>query len=406
MPARTDSPAPQPPPARDAADTLRPEGPPTPPAPTPDAVPKLPQSDRYEFQELIGVGGMGKVYKAFDRELKRLVALKFLREADAALERRFLQEAQAQARVDHQNVCKVYEVGRICDEPYIAMQYIEGKTLREATRELTLTILSKTPPEDPAPPRKHVATIPADAESVILKCLEKEPQRRYGSARELAEDLQRVIDGEPVKARPPGAFNRIVRKVRRNKALAAALVALALVLIAPRIYGLLDRGAPMVVAVADFDNQTGDDKLDGLSGMLITSLEQSRKLSVLTRSRMFDILRQEGRDARRIDEPLGREVAEKAGAQALLLATIRKFDDLFVIDLKILDPRTNEYIAAVKEEGRGKASVPPLIDKLSEAARRVLRDSAPPKPPAPVQAVTTGNLEAYQHYFKGEEAIA
>src|SRR5713101_6243879 len=138
MPARTDSPAPQPPPARDAADTLRPEGPPTPPAPTPDAVPKLPQSDRYEFQELIGVGGMGKVYKAFDRELKRLVALKFLRGADAALERRFLQEAQAQARVDHQNVCKVYEVGRIGDEPYIAMQYIEGKTLREAARELTL----------------------------------------------------------------------------------------------------------------------------------------------------------------------------------------------------------------------------------------------------------------------------
>ena len=46
-----------------------------------------------------------------------------------------------------------------------------------------------------------------------------------------------------------------------------------------------------MVAVADFDNQTGDEGLDGLSGMLITSLEQSRKLSVLTRSRMFDLLR-------------------------------------------------------------------------------------------------------------------
>src|SRR2546421_935382 len=105
---------------------------------TPEAVPKLPQSDRYEVQQLIGIGGMGKVYKAFDRKLKRMVALKFLRGADVALERRFLKEAQAQARVDHQNVCQVHDVGRIGEEPYIAMQYIEGKTLRDAAPKMSL----------------------------------------------------------------------------------------------------------------------------------------------------------------------------------------------------------------------------------------------------------------------------
>src|SRR5260370_7630763 len=129
MPARTDSPAPQPPPARDAADTLRPEAPPTPPAPTPDVVPKLPQSDRYEFQELIGVGGMGKVYKAFDRELKRLVALKFLRGADAALERRFLQEAHAPARLHHQNVSKINEGRPLRPEPSIPIPSLHAKPL-------------------------------------------------------------------------------------------------------------------------------------------------------------------------------------------------------------------------------------------------------------------------------------
>ena len=57
------------------------------------------------------------------------------------------------------------------------------------------------------------------------------------------------------------------------------------------------------VAVADFINQTKEEQLDGLSGMLITSLEQSRRLSVLTRSRMFDILRVMGKgNVDRIDE--------------------------------------------------------------------------------------------------------
>ncbi|HUJ28268.1 MAG TPA: protein kinase [Myxococcales bacterium] len=517
MPARPDNPVPpEGTPQRELADTLRPQDPNTPVGiVTPPAMPKLPQSERYEIVELIGVGGMGKVYRAFDRKLKRPVALKFLRGGDAALERRFLQEAQAQARVDHQGVCKVYEVGRIGDEPYIAMQFIEGKTLREAARDLTvqqkltimrdvaeavhaahalglvhrdikpanilvekclrpfitdfglardlmapgdtvqgallgtpqymapeqakgdhksldartdvygigaslydaltgrppfdggshLQVLYKMTHEEPVPPRKHVPDLPADVESVVLKCLEKEPSRRYQNARALAEDLGRLIAGEPVVARPPGFFDRTWRKIRRNKALSAALAALLLAVAGPWVWRLIDRGAPITVAVADFDNQTGDEGLDGLSGMLITSLEQSRRLSVLTRSRMFDMLHQEGRDARRIDEPVGREVAQRSGAQALLLATIRKFDDLYTIDLKILDPRTNQYVAAIKEEATGKASVPPLIDKLSDAARRVLRDTTPAKPVPPVEEVTTRNLEAYQHFFKGEEAI-
>src|SRR3954462_5828381 len=117
-----------PPPAREA----------TPQTPTPLGMPRIPLSDRYEIQATIGAGGMGKVYKAFDRKLKRLVALKFLHGGDDALERRFLQEAQAQARVDHPNVCKVFEVGRIDEEPYIAMQFIEGKTLRDAAPHLSL----------------------------------------------------------------------------------------------------------------------------------------------------------------------------------------------------------------------------------------------------------------------------
>src|SRR5215813_1716134 len=109
----------------------------TPPRSTPVGVERVADSERYEIREAIGSGGMGQVYKAFDRKLKRLVALKFLRGAAPDHERRFLQEAQAQARVDHAHICRVYEVGRIAGQPCIAMQYVDGKTLREESRSLS-----------------------------------------------------------------------------------------------------------------------------------------------------------------------------------------------------------------------------------------------------------------------------
>src|SRR6184192_2789896 len=90
-------------------ETAKPEAAATPQPATPRSQTPVPQSERYQVLELIGTGGMGKVYKAFDRKLRRSVALKFLRGAEAALERRFLQEAQSQARIDHAHVCKVYE---------------------------------------------------------------------------------------------------------------------------------------------------------------------------------------------------------------------------------------------------------------------------------------------------------
>src|SRR5262249_25075655 len=172
-----------------------------------------------------------------------------------------------------------------------------------------------------------------------------------------------------------------------------------------QVRALLPGGKPVMVAVADFDNQTGDEGLDGLSGMLITSLEQSRKLSVLTRSRMFDLARQQGHpNAAKIDEPLGREIARQSGSQALVLAAIRKFDDLYSIDLKILDPRRDVYLVSLQEKANGKSSIPGMLDKLADGARVALRDSATEKR-APVEDITTRDLTAWQHYFHGAEAI-
>ena len=67
-----------------------------------------------------------RVYRAFDPQLRRHVALKFLSGTDPTLAQRFLNEAQAQARVDHDHVCKVFEVGDVDGRLYIAMQYVAG----------------------------------------------------------------------------------------------------------------------------------------------------------------------------------------------------------------------------------------------------------------------------------------
>src|SRR5439155_19740306 len=76
---------------------------------------------RYQVERLVGAGGGGFVWRAHDPRIGRAVALKFLRVDDAKLAARLLREAQAQARVDHPSVCKVYDVGSLDGRPYIVM---------------------------------------------------------------------------------------------------------------------------------------------------------------------------------------------------------------------------------------------------------------------------------------------
>ena len=93
---------------------------------------------KYRIIEEVGAGGMGIVYKAEDLKLKRCVALKFLPPHlmdSPELRERFLIEAQAAAALSHPNICVIHEVGESEERPYIAMEYVEGETLRDKLKK-------------------------------------------------------------------------------------------------------------------------------------------------------------------------------------------------------------------------------------------------------------------------------
>ena len=228
------------------------------------------------------------------------------------------------------------------------------------------------------------------------------------------EGIERSAVASPSGPDPPArvfAFAPPVRRRWARKPTWTAIGTLAVLTGALAAWQLWPRPPSprqrITVAVADFANETSDPELEGLSTMLITSLEQSRHLSVLTRTRMLDLLRQLGReDVVHVDEPLGREVAVRAGARALITASVHRFDRTYAIELKALDPATSEYLFAAKEEGTGKGSVPGMIDRLSDKARRALREREEEVRASRVDVGTaiTTNLTAFSQYFQGTQA--
>ena len=134
----------------------------------------------YRIEAQVEEGGMGQVFRAWDLYLQRTVALKVPRSEDPRAVGRLLQEARAQARIDHPNVCKVYELGTVGGHPFIALQWIDGRSLTESSAELT--------------PRQKVHVVARVASGV-------EAAHRLGLVhRDIKPDnvlIERSADGEP-----------------------------------------------------------------------------------------------------------------------------------------------------------------------------------------------------------------
>ena len=114
----------------------------------------------------------------------------------------------------------VYALGAILYELLVGRPPFRGASILETLEQVRHA--------EPVPPTRLVPGTPRDLETIVLKCLQKQPGRRYESAGELAEDLRRFLAGEPILARPIGTWERAVKLARRRPA--AAVTAATLVL--------------------------------------------------------------------------------------------------------------------------------------------------------------------------------
>jgi serine/threonine protein kinase/tetratricopeptide (TPR) repeat protein len=138
---------------------------------------------------------------------------------------RYVSPEQAMAkrvRVDHRT--DIYSLGATLYELLCFQPAFPGSDEKE--------ILGSIIARDPAAPRKIAPTVPSELDTICMKTLEKSPEARYATARELGEDLRRYIHDLPIAARRPGPLKRVLKFVRRRKAPVIAVTAVVLLCVA------------------------------------------------------------------------------------------------------------------------------------------------------------------------------
>jgi tetratricopeptide (TPR) repeat protein len=303
----------------------------------------------------------------------------------------------------------------------ILYEMVTGRVPFEGDTPFTIGVKHKS--EIPKNPKELNTQIPEDLSRVILKCLEKEKEKRYQSAGEVRSELSNIEKGIPtteriVQERKPLTSREITVKFSLKKAFIPALVFIAVVIIGIIIWQLLPQkevvSAPKIensVAVISFENQTGDKAFDHLKkvipNLLITNLENTGFLYVATWERMRDLLKQMGKgDMEIIDRDLGFELCRMEGIEAIVLGSFAKAGDMFATDVKVLDVESKNLLKSASSRGEGVDSI--LKKQIDELSREISKGVGTARekieePRARLTDITTTSIDAYNYFLKGRD---
>ena len=467
----------------------------------------------YELLAEIGRGGQAVVYRARQKSLNRTVALKVIglgKWSSTPHLRRFRQEAEAAASLEHPRIVPIYEIGESNGSCYFSMKFIEGGQLDEVIKrepisprraaELLVKIartvqfahdhgilhrdikpgnilldgqaephltdfglarlvenqstvtnsfdvlgtpsymapeqaagrtkgltaaadvyslgavfyqtLTGQPPfaggttydtirmvieSEPRSPRLWNPKVDVDLATVCLKCLEKDPQRRYASAKTLAEDLEHWLRHEPIVARRTGMFSRGWKWMRRNPTTAALIPSLAAVaVLALVMFWQQTRNVPATgIAVLPFENLSEEKEAaflaDGLQDDILTKLGKIAELKVISRASVMSY-----RGERNL-----RQISAALGVSHLLEGTVRRVGKKVHVNTQLVDTRSDTGVWA-EEYDRDLKDVFAIESEVAQSIASQFRAKVSARERVAISEWPTKDLVAYDFYVRGK----
>jgi len=262
----------------------------------------------------------------------------------------------------------------------ILYEMVTGKAPFEGDTALSIAVKHKT--EFPDDPRKYNEQISEELSHIILRCLEKDKEKRFQDAVELQKALSDIKQGIPTTERiipdkKPLTSREITVQFNLKKLLIPALATIAVVIAAIAIWQLfLQKEAVPVeydkpfVAVMYFDNNTGDENLDHfritISDLLITDLMQSQLIHVVREDKLFNILKKLNlEEARTYSSDDLKNVAAEGRATHILQGNYTKAGENLRFNYTLLDVNTDEVIGSDRVSGVGIDSILAMVDELT-----------------------------------------
>ncbi len=482
------------------------------------AAERLGELGDYELLEEIGRGGQGVVFRARQKSLNRIVALKIIslgQWASKAHLKRFRLEAEAAARLEHPGIVPIHEVGERDGSCYFSMKFVEGGQLDEVVRRASMSIrqaaeliakvartvhyahehgilhrdikpgnilldqkgephltdfglarlvetestmtrtldvlgtpsymapeqatgnnaavssvtdiyglgavfyqlLTGQPPfaggatyetikllldTEPRRPRLLNRKIDRDVSTICLKCLEKDPKRRYSSALALAEDLERWLRHEPIQARHTGVFAR-GRKWVRRKPTSALLVASLVGLAAAASWivwksELIRQPPPTGIAVLPFENLSEQKEdaafADGVQDDILTKLAKIGDLKVISRTSVMEY-----RGKRNV-----RQIGEALRVSHVLEGSARRSGNRVHLNMQLIDTRTDIHVWA-EEYDRDLNGLFAVQTEITQKVAGQLHAKLSATEKASVEERPTEDLVAYDFYVRAGSII-